>query len=406
MTTKYEFRNWKSPGVLLCLTLFSWLPATVSAEPHAQGQSYILFDIYESRIAAQYQATIPDLNRALGLSLPEDGTATVADIEAVLEIIKRYYNERVTFIVEGDSIGVAYGNVDLLNTGFAQFVALDFTFEGIDAVPDKITIEYNALFEVDPKHKALLAIMHSWRDGVINGEQVALIFEPDDRTQTLDVSDPSVWKGFLAIVKLGTEHIWGGIDHLLFLLALILPAVVRRRNGKWVPVDGFKPAFVYVIKIVTIFTLAHSVTLSLAALGLITLPSRLVESIIAASILAAALDILFPVFGRRIWVVVFGFGLFHGFGFAGALVQMGVTREFAGLSLFGFNVGVEVGQVVVIALAFPLLFLIRNSTVYPRWVLQGGAVALSAIALLWLVERALDFNIPLAAIAKQIAGGM
>ncbi len=144
-----------------------------------------------------------------------------------------------------------------------------------------------------------------------------------------------------------------GFDHVMFLVALLLPSVLVRKDGRWREIADFGPALINVVKIVTAFTVAHSVTLTLAALGIVHLPGRLVEVVIAASIAIAAADILFPVFRGRIWLVVFGFGLFHGFGFAGALEEMGVLREHLALSLFGFNLGVELGQLAIVVAALP-----------------------------------------------------
>ena len=185
-----------------------------------------------------------------------------------------------------------------------------------------------------------------------------------------------------------------GFDHVMFLVALILPSVLVRKDGQWRGIADFRPALFNVFKIVTAFTVAHSVTLTLASLGIVHLPSRFVEVAIAASIAIAAADILFPLFGGRIWVIVFGFGLFHGFGFAGALEEMGVLRENLGLSLFGFNLGVEIGQLVIVAVLFPLLFGLRRITAYRQLLLPAAAAAMIVVSMGWVVERSLDMKLP------------
>ena len=191
-----------------------------------------------------------------------------------------------------------------------------------------------------------------------------------------------------------------GFDHVMFLVALLLPAVLRREDGSWRAVERFSPALVNVVKIVTAFTVAHSVTLSLAALGLVRLPERLVEVVIAASIAIAAAELLFPVFKGRVWIVVFGFGLFHGFGFAGALAEMGVLGDHIGLSLFGFNLGVEIGQVAIVAILFPLLFLSRRLVLYRTVAVPAAAVGMILIASAWVVERAFDVDIPMSELVR------
>ena len=197
-----------------------------------------------------------------------------------------------------------------------------------------------------------------------------------------------MFRGFLGIVKLGVKHIWLGIDHILFLIALILPAAMIRRERRWEPVTEFRSALFYVIKIVTLFTVAHTLTLSLAAFRMVDLPTRLVESVIAISIAVAALDILFPIFKKKIAWVVFIFGLFHGFGFASVLAHLGVLGEHMVLSLFGFNLGVELGQVAVIMVIFPVLYMIRNYAFFPKIILRFGATALIMLSAVWFVERA------------------
>ncbi len=213
------------------------------------------------------------------------------------------------------------------------------------------------------------------------------------------------------MIKQGMLHIWVGIDHVLFLLALILPAVVRRRNALtaeggvsfddsgyeiwgWRPVMKFKPAFLYILKIVTFFTIAHTITLSLAALKIVVLPSWLVESIIAFSIGLAAFHNIRPIFKGRDWIIAFVFGLFHGFGFATVLGELGFKGENLTLSLLGFNIGVEFGQVVIIALIFPFLFFIRKLKLYPKFMVIISLL-LILISIYWMVERIFEVDFPL-----------
>ncbi len=162
-------------------------------------------------------------------------------------------------------------------------------------------------------------------------------------------------------------HIWIGFDHILFLLSLLLPAVLIWRASRWQAVETFRAAFVDVFRIVTSFTVAHSITLSLATLGFVSLPSRWVESAIAASVVLAALNNLWPLFHGRRWMVAFGFGLIHGFGFASVLVDLGLPRETLVLALVGFNLGVEAGQLAIVALFLPLAFALRRTGSTAAW---------------------------------------
>ena len=179
---------------------------------------------------------------------------------------------------------------------------------------------------------------------------------------------------------------------MLFLLALLLPAVLRREQGRWVPLPQIRAALSDVARIVTAFSIAHSLTLSLAALGLVRLPARITEPAIAASVVVAAVNNVRPVFGRDRWVVAFALGLLHGFGFSSALSDAGLARGRLLGSLLGFNLGVELGQLAIVAAFVPAAFLVRRTLVYRRVALAGGSTAIAVVATVWLVARVLDIS--------------
>jgi hypothetical protein len=199
---------------------------------------------------------------------------------------------------------------------------------------------------------------------------VQFAFASESRETRLNLREGA--HGTASFVRLGIEHILTGWDHLLFLLVLLL------RGGGWLSL----------VKIVTAFTLAHSVTLTLAALDLVALPDRFVEAVIALSIAAVAAENLFlkPVVSRR-WLVSFCFGLVHGFGFSSALRELGLPHQGLLFSLFGFNAGVELGQVLVLALALPALVLLRSTRWEPR-VVWSSSLAVLLVSLVLFVERA------------------
>jgi hypothetical protein len=209
----------------------------------------------------------------------------------------------------------------------------------------------------------------------------------------LQVAAPSRWRQFSDYVRHGVWHIWIGFDHILFLVSLLLPAVLVRQEGRWQGRDTLRASVMDVLKIVTAFTLAHSLTLTLAALGALSLPSRLVESAIAASVVLAALNNLWPLVHRWRALVAFAFGLIHGFGFASVLADLGLPQGALVLSLVGFNVGVEVGQLAIVAAFLPLAYVLRRGLFYRRAVLAGGSALIAAIAMVWLAERALDLKL-------------
>ena len=394
--------------LFLCVTCLWILPNVLQA--HAPDQSYLYLRIFKEKIDGTVEITTKDLNTALRL-----GLSTGGDLDQVKPHLPRIYDYLRKNVAISSIAGdhpLNFSDITLLPVSkVGDFVRFNFNLGNAANVPDELDVRYEVLFDNDPKHKGMLVIGHNWKAGVINNESMtSLVFGNKDRRQTLLLDKGSLWQGFKAMVGLGMWHIYIGLDHILFLLALILPSVVRRREGvaatgkgvakffpaptaeTWVPVARFGPALWYIVKIVTFFTIAHSVTLSLAALGIVELPSHIVEAIIALSIALAAYHNIVPVFGKREWIIAFGFGLFHGLGFASVLGEKGLSGEFMALSLLGFNVGVEIGQVLIICAIFPFLFLLRKTWVYPK-ILFYGSILLILISLYWFFERIFDYNL-------------
>jgi hypothetical protein len=197
-------------------------------------------------------------------------------------------------------------------------------------------------------------------------------FSPESRETRVTLGGRSADRGFLSFLVLGIEHILSGWDHLLFLLGLLL------RGGAWLSLA----------KIITAFTAAHSVTLALAVLNVVSLPDRLVEAVIALSIAVVAAENLFlrPVVSRR-WIVSFGFGLVHGFGFSSVLRELGLPASGLLRSLVGFNAGVELGQALVVTVALPALLLVRKTRWEPR-VVWSSSAAIMLVGVILFVERA------------------
>ena len=367
-----------------------------AARAHSVGQSYLYLQIYEDRLTGRFEIALSDFNHARGL----EGTSealTPENLQERAEVLRSYYREKVELSADGQPLEIRFTGLDLLRAhGRSGYALQPFELPGLEEVPPSLTVDYGVLLDEEPGHRGFLLVEHHWAAGTFaNESRISLVFTPDSRRQDFPLESPGRWHGFLAVVGLGIDHIWEGVDHILFLLALLLPAVLRREDGKWRPVESLRPALLEAVKIVTAFTVAHSVTLSLAALGWVQLPGRLVEVIIAISVAIAAADLLVPIFRGRIWLVVAGFGLFHGFGFAGALSKMGVLQEHMGLSLFGFNLGVEIGQVAIVAVVVPVLFLLRRWKLYTRFLLPAAAAGMILISTAWVVERSLDVDLPI-----------
>lgn len=263
---------------------------------------------------------------------------------------------------------------------------------------DHLRLEYQVLTDFDALHRCLLRQEDTDSPVILHRDAPFLELAPAGLV-------PEVRRS--RMIREGLHHIWTGYDHLLFLLALLLPAVLRRSSSGWLPADRPGAVLLEVVRVVTAFTVAHSVTLVLGTLGWIRLPSRWVESTIAASIAVAAGLMLLPGHPReegrgriwpphqvwsRTWVIAFVFGLIHGFGFASMLAELDLPAHRLLLALLEFNLGVELGQLAVVAAVLPLALLLRRQACYRNWILPGGATVMLLIAMGWLAERALDLQ--------------
>jgi hypothetical protein len=366
---------------LLALLLVLLLP---TAWAHKPSDSYLTIDVKAATIEGRWDIALRDLDFALTLDNDGNGELTWGEVRARHADIAAYARQHLRVSADDkpcalDIVGVQ--QIDEHTDGMYSVLPLAVQCEA--ASPSRLTLTYTLFADLDPQHRGLLNLE-------ARGASRSAVLGPQQATQSFELGEVNRWRQFTDYVREGVWHIWIGIDHILFLLSLLLPSVLvwQAATKQWQAVNRFREAFVDVLKIVTAFTLAHSITLSLAALGVIELPSRLVESVIAASIIVAALNNLWPLVFGRLWMVAFGFGLVHGFGFATVLADLGLPRDALVLALVGFNVGVELGQLAIVMVFLPLAFALRRTRFYRRWVMVGGSIVISALAAVWFIERA------------------
>ena len=358
--------------------------------------------LHTDSAVVRLELNLADLEATLTLGWDPTVRPTREQVLSQLATIRAYAESHFALGDGRRNVVPVYRDFSFRGADNAEYLLLEYAVDS--PLPDSLSITLTPFFELDNLHRNLVVIEHDWRTGTFDNEKnVSLILSPSESTQILDLTGSSLFRGFLALVRLGIWHIWIGLDHILFLVALILPSVLARKDGRWVPAERFGAALIKIVTIVSFFTIAHTITLSVAALGLVELPSRLVESVIAGSIAIAALHNIWPVARVNEAAIAFAFGLFHGFGFATVLGELGLGTEHLVLSLLGFNLGVEIGQVAIISAIFPLLFFARRLRVY-NLAMRAASVTLIAIGLLWAAERTLNFNVPLIPIAKSILG--
>lgn len=370
-------------ALLLPLLLLCCLPARA----HKPSDSYLTLRLDGERIEARWDIALRDLDFAIGVDGDGDGRLTWDEIRARHGAIAAYALARLQVDSELGACALAPQGGQLVEQhGDGAYTVLRLQGR-CTARPARLTVHYRLFADTDAQHRGLLGVDSGGavRSAILGGDQPRQVVELAWRTPGQE---------FLAYLRHGVWHIWIGFDHILFLVSLLLPAVLIRQDGAWQGVPGLRTAGVDVLKTVTAFTLAHSVTLTLAALGMLALPTRWVESAIAASVVVAALNNVVPVVQRRRWLAAFLFGLVHGFGFAGVLAELGLPRDALALALVGFNVGVELGQLAIVAVVLPLAFAVRGTRLYRRVLLPGGSVAIALVACAWLAERALDWQLP------------
>ncbi|MEN9867203.1 MAG: hypothetical protein RL748_2793 [Pseudomonadota bacterium] len=363
------FQRWQRLAAPSALLLWLGLLLAPLALAHKPSDSYLTLKVAGKQIDGQWDIALRDLDFAIGLDSDGDGAINWGELRAKHGDIAAYAMARLQLSTQGQVCPVTLQQHLVDNHTDGAYAVMRFQAR-CDHPVETLQARYGLFFDIDPQHKGLLRLEYE-------GGSSSAIFSPEQASQQFNLKQTSKLRQFFDYGREGVWHIWIGFDHILFLLALLLPAVALRQDKSWQAVAAFKPAFFEVLKIVTAFTLAHSITLTLATLELISLPSRWVEATIAASVVIAALNNIYPLFHEKRWVMAFVFGLIHGFGFASVLTDLGLPQQTLVLALVGFNLGVETGQLAIVALFLPLAFALRNGWFYRRVVLFGGSVVIS-----------------------------
>lgn len=383
-----------------CIALLLLLGAFAASVAHAHkaSDSYLSLQVDSEKITGQWDIALRDLDIVLDLDRNADAVIDWGEVRTRHADIAAYALSHLALKQSGPAgaactLSVTDHLIDNHTDGAYAVLKL---VGSCPSAASTLSVNYSLLFDVDAQHRGLLKLTSNSAGGTGDPATpfvVSAVFPAENATQSFVLVAPSTWSQFATFVADGVKHIAIGFDHILFLVALLLPAVLIRQNGAWIPVADLRTALWSVFRIVTAFTVAHSITLSLAVLDIVQLPSRFVESAIAASVLLTALDNLRPFLPRKRWLVAFTFGLLHGFGFASVLVDLKLPASTLMLSLLGFNVGVEIGQLILVAILVPLAYVSRASWGYSRIVLGAGSAVIAAISLGWLAERSLNLQL-------------
>lgn len=346
-------------ALLATLLLSGLLPVVTSA--HEPGMVELTLDRTTDTFRAEVD--LVDLDYLIGLDVDADGYVSAAEVGANRSRISRHVSRGLS--IDGCRIDSVFSRTGLRRDATPS-VVVDYSLQCDSA--GELTIA-STVFDELPDYRTVLILETA-------GEPRAFVLGADQLSIAPDETATSA--GFGTFLREGVVHILIGIDHLAFLLVLVLPLATR---GSW-PQRLRATAW-----LVTAFTIAHSITLSLSAMGQLALPARPVELVIAASVVAAALLNLFAGRSLHRWPLAYAFGLIHGFGFAGALGELAIADGLRISTLLAFNLGVELGQLLVVAIALPILALLARIERLGRVLVPAGSIAVASLGILWLVER-------------------
>lgn len=348
-------------------------------DAHKASDAYLFLAQGEGQTRLRWDIALRDLDAAMPLDADGDRQLTWGEVRAAWPAI----DTLALAGIEWPGCRLAIEGHALERRADGAYAVLHLSTPCRD--PDAAKLRYRLFADVDPTHRGILRAERA--DGRVSVQ----VLDPtaqhpaDASVGVAAAADPVV-----SFLREGVHHILSGYDHVLFLLCLLLPAVLRREGGHWHAAEHWRQALGPVARTVTLFTLAHSVTLALGALRWVTVPAGVVEPAIAATIVLAALDNIRPVLlAWRGWVT-FVFGLVHGFGFAGVLEELQLPAAAFGWALLEFNVGIELGQLAIVAVAVPLLWLLRRQRLYVPGLVVGGSCLAGVLAGAWVIERATD----------------
>lgn len=394
------------------LTIFlSVIIAPQNIFAHQQPTTIVLLDVNPDKVAMELEIPLTELELAFGHDVTQNADTLVERLKPQLsDYLKAHIqpvtgNQKWSVEITDMKTGEAIQTQDVPFQEIKVFLNL-VPPGGVDT--GKFTLNYDVIMHQVVTHKALVSIRNDWENGVNAESPVeAGVLAVDNQTAKalpieINLEKGSFTEGFKSMVALGMRHIKEGTDHLLFLLVLLLPATLLVGEKKWSEFGGTKYSVARLLKIVTAFTAGHSVTLLIGALNLFQMSPQPVEVLIAVSILVSAVHAVRPIFPGKEMYVAAGFGLIHGLAFATVLADLKLDAGRMALSILGFNIGIEMMQLFVIALIVPWFILIAQTSVY-KTVRIGGAFLSSVAATAWIAERVSGKSNPVADAVQNIS---
>jgi hypothetical protein len=375
------------------LLLFACMIAFMQANAHPMPNTLINIRVGDAAIGLDINMPAGDLADVIGVDSSADFT-TAPYRTRLAEYLLQHLKSRG---MDGQEWSVSIENIEQRNTA----TVLSGTYSEI-AIQVNITppagadlrhwvLYYDAIIHQLVTHKAIVHVSQDWARGIHASPAQIAVIEMDMRDnqiypQAIALENGSYWEGFKSMALLGMQHIAEGTDHLMFLLLLLVVAPLRNTQGQWMGFGGRRFSILRLIKIVSAFTLGHSLTLAICSLGWLQFSEYWVEICIAISVLISAIHTIRPIFfGKEMWVAV-GFGLVHGMAFSDTLTALDLNFKQLLLSILGFNLGIEIIQLAIILVLAPLLIGFSRQPAYAYFRIASGLLGITA-ALYWIIER-------------------
>lgn len=404
MIVKTNKENGRRISRLFFLITAIFLVTAPAALAHPSPNSLVILDVNPAFVRMEVQMPVPELELAFGQPLADDVIIRRGQQieDYLLAHIKAYSTPGRLWRVEIDGLEMTKGLYADQVTAYREVVANVKLYPRENESTRSFYLAYDVILHEVINHVALVSVRSDWEKGNF-GEDHSLEKASGNEAYVvgwdlaenripplhINLEEGSWWTGFKAMVKLGMHHISEGTDHLMFLLVLLLPAPLLAERKGWGDFKGLRPSLYTLLKIVTAFTIGHSITLLTGALGGYRVPSQPVEVLIAFSIFISALHAFRPLFPGRETYVAAGFGLIHGMAFATTLSGLQLSTGAMALSILGFNAGIEIMQLFIVLLVMPWLILMSRSPAYP-WFRRIMAILTAVAALAWMAERAFN----------------
>lgn len=404
--------SWRLFAFIYLLVFGAFFPAQTSA--HQSPNTLVFLDAGLKKINLELEMPLTELELAFGNNITKNPETLIEKFgpqlnEYLKAHIHAYLNKANPWLIDIKALKMAKGHYAENGMDYWELIAnVQITPQASESTR-MFFLDYDVIMHQVINHVAFLTVRSDWEAGSLknsNSQPMVIAWNSADNViypLKIDLKDGSWIKGFKSMVSLGIEHIKDGTDHLLFLLTLILPATLIPAGKRWAETGTLRYSLLRIFKIVTAFTIGHSVTLLIGSFGLVHFPAKPIEILIAISILVSAIHALRPVFpGKEIYIAG-GFGLIHGMAFAQTLANLNLDGGSMVLSILGFNLGIEVMQLFVIAVTIPWLVILSRGKIY-NYVRIIGALFAAIASIGWIMERITAHSNLISSFVTSIAG--